>query len=76
MKNTILQPVVYTGMAIIRDIPNRYLAGAFMVLTFLFFYAGGTTIGQSPFYGVLFIGIAIILFFTATYIGKKDNGPG
>lgn len=51
----------------IRGIPDRYLAAACLVLTFLLFTAGGIAFSQSPFYGTVFIIIAILLFFAGRY---------
>jgi 4-hydroxybenzoate polyprenyltransferase len=60
-------------METIRGIPNKYLAAACLIMTFLLFWAGGTAFNQSPFYGALFIIIAMVLFFVGVHFGKK--GP-
>jgi uncharacterized membrane protein len=61
-------------MDIIRGIPNKYLYAAFLVLSFVMFYAGGSAFSQSPFYGVVFIVLGIVLFFAAVRVGRKAFG--
>lgn len=58
-------------MESVRGIPNKYLYTACIVLSFLMFYAGGVAFNQSPFYGGLFIILAILLFFIAVYFGRR-----
>lgn len=55
----------------LRGIPNKYLYAACIVLSFLMFYAGGVAFNQSPFYGGLFIILAVLLFFLAVYFGRR-----
>jgi hypothetical protein len=62
-------------METIRGIPDKYLAAACLATTFLLFWAGGTAFNQSPFYGGLFFGIAMVLFFAGMYLQKKDPDP-
>jgi hypothetical protein len=61
-------------MEIIRGIPNQYLYIGCTIVSMLFFYAGGTAFSQSPFYGALFIVLALVLFFTGVYFGRKSGG--
>lgn len=60
-------------METIRGIPNKYLYTACLVLSFLMFYAGGVAFSQSPFYGGVFIILAIVLFFMAVHFGRQDR---
>jgi hypothetical protein len=66
-------PFLHTGMQILRGIPNKYLYAACLVLSFLLFSAGGTAFGQSPFYGGLFIVLAIFMFIVGMYFGRLDT---
>jgi hypothetical protein len=65
-------PGIHTGMQTIRGIPARYLTIACIVLSFLLFSAGGTAFSQSPFYGGLFIVLAIFLFIVGMHFGRQD----
>jgi hypothetical protein len=58
-------------MDIIRGVPGRYLYAACLILSFLLFYAGGVAFNHSPFYGVLFLVLAVVLFFIAVRIGRE-----
>jgi hypothetical protein len=58
-------------MKTFRDIPEKYLMVACLALSFLLFAAGGTAFNQSPFYGVLFFVIAMLLFFAGVYFGRR-----
>jgi len=55
----------------IRGIPNKYLTIACLALSFLLFSAGGTAFNQSPFYGALFIVVAVFLFFVGAHFGRQ-----
>lgn len=59
-------------METIRGIPDKYLAAACLALTFLLFWAGGTAFNQSPFYGGLFMVLAVVLFFAGVHFGRQD----
>ena len=59
-------------METLRGIPNNYLFVGCLALSFLLFAAGGTAFNQSPFYGVLFFVIAMLLFFAGVYFGRKE----
>ena len=61
-------------METIRGIPNKYLAATCLAMTFLLFWAGGTAFDQNPFYGGLFMVIAMVLFFAGVYFGRQDPG--
>ncbi|MFA5269006.1 MAG: hypothetical protein WC379_13625 [Methanoregula sp.] len=63
-------------MESIRGIPNKYLYIASIVLSFLMFYAGGVAFNQSPFYGGLFIILAIVLFIISVYFGRRIPKSG
>ena len=67
-----LHPFVCTGVETIRGIPNKYLTIACLALSFLLFSAGGTAFIQSPFYGALFMGIAVLLFFAGMHFGRQE----
>jgi hypothetical protein len=58
-------------METIRGMPNKYLAATCLAMTFLLFWAGGTAFNQSPFYGGLFIVIAMVLFFIGVHFGRQ-----
>jgi len=58
-------------MDIIHNIPSKYLYAACLILSFLIFYAGGVAFDQSPFYGVSFFVLAVVLFFIAVRIGRE-----
>ena len=61
-------------MEFIRGLPDKYLAITCLALSFLLFSAGGTVFDQSLFYAVLFIGMAILLFFAGMHFGRKESG--
>jgi hypothetical protein len=57
-------------MESIRGIPNKYLYMACIFLSFLMFFAGGVAFNQNPFYGGVFIILAIVLFFISVRIRR------
>ncbi len=59
-------------METIRGIPNKYLAAAFLVLSWLLFAAGGTAFNQSVFYGSLFIVTGVLMFFIGMHFGRQN----
>jgi hypothetical protein len=59
-------------MKTFRGIPTNYLTIACLVLSFLLFSAGGTAFSQSPFYGGLFMVLAILLFIIGMHFGRQD----
>lgn len=41
-------------------------------MTFVFFRAGGTAFDRNPYYGRLFMVIALVLFFACVHFGRQD----
>jgi hypothetical protein len=61
-------------MGTIPGIPDKYLFIPCLALSFLLFWAGGTTFNQSQFYAVVFSVLEVLLFFAGVHPGRREPG--